>query len=366
MIDILKFFIEISVLILIHEAGHFIVAKRAGVWVEEFGFGLPPRIIGLKRGETLYSLNLLPFGGFVKLHGENDADKVAKPTRAFANLAPGKKIPIIVAGVVMNFLLAIVLFSISYSITGIPKRTADVRVAEVSEGSPAQAAGILSGDIITSIDSENVTSVEAFQEKTESKKGTEVTLMLARSGEAVETKLTPRVQVEEDEGAIGVAITDYETYFPSIWQRPFVGAYYGVKEAIFWGGAVVLGFGSLIVNMLKGIAPVGITGPVGVYALTTQAARYGYLSLINFVGILSVNLAILNIMPFPALDGGRLVFIVFEKVFKKKVSPKIEGYIHMTGMAILLLLIVAVTYSDIKNLIEAGSVKGFIEKAMGG
>ena len=183
----------------------------------------------------------------------------------------------------------------------------------------------------------------------------------------METKnvvLAPRAAPPPGEGPIGVAISSTEIYFSPIWQRPFYGIYYGVKDAVGWGKTVILGLVNIVYQVREGNAPKDFAGPVGIFALTSEAAKVGLLALINFVGILSINLAILNILPFPALDGGRLFFIVIETVFGKRVLPKVEAATHAVGMIILLLLILAITAQDIRKLIEAGSISGFIDNLL--
>ena len=360
-LSVITFIIVLSILVLVHEAGHFFVARKAGVWVEEFGFGIPPRVFGKKIGETIYSINLLPFGGFVRLHGENTEDGVTQKERAFLFKNKRKRTAIILAGVVMNFLLAVASFAIVYSFTGIPRETEDVKVIEVRENSPAASVGILKDEIIRSVDTTSVSSVEQFINLVDEKRGQEITLTIERQGEILEAKVTPRENPPEGEGALGVVISTIETYFPPVWQRPFLGAYYGFKDAIFWGGVVITGFVKLFSDLFGGVVPQDVAGPVGIFALTTEAAKFGILPLINFIGILSVNLAILNVLPFPALDGGRLLFVAIESVFGRKVVPRVEATIHTVGMIILILLIVAITASDIRKLIISGGISGYID-----
>jgi regulator of sigma E protease len=355
--SILIFFAVLSLLVIVHELGHFVVAKKNGIWVEEFGFGLPPRLFGKKVGDTIYSINALPFGGFVRLHGEMTEDGVTKPKRAFINKSLWIKTVVITAGVIMNFLLAIVLFGIVYSFTGIPKELKEVKVLDVATNSPAQIAQIIVGDKIISVDGVNVSNVSEFISKIEDKKGKKVKLELQDRT----ITIIPRANPPANEGPLGVAITDIETYFPPVWQRPFYGAYYGTKEAIYWGKNVIDGFINIFTDLSHGNAPKDVSGPVGVFAITTEVAKTGILSLLNLVGIISVNLAILNIIPFPALDGGRLLFIIIEAIFGKKIAPKFEAIVHAVGMAILLLAILAITIKDIKGLISAGSISGFLD-----
>lgn len=362
--SILVFVIVLSILILVHELGHFFMAKRAGVLVEEFGIGLPPRILGKKIGETIYSINLLPFGGFVRLHGEGGPKTLKKPNRAFINKSKKARAAIITAGVVMNFVLAVFAFGLVYSISGIPKETENVKIVDIRAVSPAQEAGLLVGDVVRKVNDEEVTSVGRFIESVELHKGEEVTLFVEREGVFESIRVTPRQEPPEGEGPLGVAITSVETYFPPLWQRPFIGVYYGFQEALFWGRTVIFGLATLFSQLLSGEVPKDIAGPVGIFAITSQVTQMGGLAVINFVGILSVNLAILNIIPFPALDGGRLAFLALESVIGKKVLPKIEGVVHAVGMVILLTLLLAITIHDIRRLISAGGITGFIDSIL--
>jgi regulator of sigma E protease len=362
--SIIVFIIVLSILVLAHEAGHFFMARRLGVLVEEFGFGLPPRIIGKKIGKTIYSINLFPFGGFVRLHGENTEEDITRPKQAFLNKSKKARAAILTAGVIMNFILAILAFGLVYSFSGIPRETKDVRIADVAPGSPAQVSGLFVGDIVKTIDKVEVSSVDQFIELVGQKKGKKTQVVIERSlnGEksVIKLSLTPRENPPADEGPLGVVISTTEIYFPPIWQRPFIGMYYGFKDALFWGKTIIDGFGKIFTELFAGHTPKDLAGPVGIFAVTSQAAKQGVLTLINFIGILSVNLAILNIIPFPALDGGRLLFVVIETIFGKKILPKVEATIHTIGMIILLTLVLGITAHDIQGLIRAGSLSAFI------
>lgn len=355
----------LSVLILVHELGHFFVAKKNGIWVEEFGIGLPPRIWGKKIKDTIYSINLLPFGGFCRMHGENSTEDIVKPTKSFLGKGKWVRIKVITAGVVMNFILAVIAFAITYSVMGVPKDTGKVKILEVSPSSPAQTAGLLVGDVIDQVEGEKVSAVDSFLGVVSEKKGERLSLTVQRqTGEYFEEKkinLIPRENPPENEGPLGVTISTTEVYFPPVWQRPFVGVFYGFKEAVFWGKNILESLGDLIKGLFGGQVPEGLAGPVGIFAVTSEAAKYGWLSLLNFAGILSVNLAILNILPFPALDGGRLVFVFLESIIGKKILPKIEATVHTIGIIILLSLILLITVQDVRNLIASGSFSGYIE-----
>lgn len=364
LVSILIFLLALSILILVHELGHFLTAKKMGIKVEEFGFGIPPRLIGKKIGETIYSLNWLPFGGFVRLHGENSEADITDPKRAFLNKSKKARTLVVIAGVVMNFILATVAFAIVYSFSGVPKDTGKLKIIDVTAGTPAQVAGIVVGDIVTKIGKDEVTSSDDFIAKTAALKGKktvfEVQRKLNNEISTIKISLTPRENPPAGEGPIGVTISTMEIYYPPVLLRPFYGIYYGFKEAIYWGSAIGTGLWGLISGLFMGVVPKDVSGPVGIFAVTTEAAKSGILTLINFIGILSVNLAILNILPFPALDGGRLLFIGIEAVTKKRVPSKVEGAIHSIGMIILLVLMLAITIGDIRRLITFGGIQGFI------
>jgi regulator of sigma E protease len=363
--SILVFFVVLSILVLAHEFGHYFAAKKAGIWVEEFGFGLPPKLFGIKIGETTFSLNALPFGGFCRLHGESSEEEIIHPRKSFFNRNKRTRISVVIAGVVMNILLAIVAFGIVYSFSGIPRETNKIKIVDVTTGSPAQVGGILIGDIVKSIDKQAVSTNDEFIKLVDAKKGKKITLEIERTqqGEEIIKKitLTPRESPPVDEGPLGVVITSIELWYPPAWQRPFVGVYYGTKDALFWGKTVVLGFYDIFVKLFKGVAPKEVSGPVGIFAITTQVAKDGILSIINLIGILSINLAVLNIIPFPALDGGRLLFIGIEGVIGKKIIPKVERTINMIGMILLLVMLAIISLKDIINLIRAGSISKFVE-----
>lgn len=363
-ISILIFLIVLSILVLVHELGHFIMARRAGIWVEEFGFGIPPKLFGIKIGETVYSINLLPFGGFVKLHGEMEEESITYPERAFINKNKKTRLKILLAGVVMNFILAVAAFAVVYSFTGIPKETDDVKIVDITTGSPAQISGWVAGDIVRTVDKQKITTISQFVDLIEQEKGKKVEIEIARNGETKKYIITPRENPPGDEGPLGVVITTTEIYYPPILARPFVGIYYGFKEALFWGKTVILGFVTIFADLFGGRIPKDLAGPVGIFAITSQAAKLGILAVINFIGILSVNLAILNVLPFPALDGGRILFVFIEKAIGRKVLPQVESTIHTIGMIILLAALLAITAHDIQRLIAAGSISGFINSVL--
>lgn len=352
---ILVFFIIFSLLVLVHELGHFLVAKRAGIKVEEFGFGYPPRVISVKYGETIYSLNLLPFGGFVRLYGEERmTGKEGKFKRAFFNQSKRVRISVLLAGVIANFFLGLFCFIFIYSQIGIPTETSKVIIAGVSPGSPAEKAGIKADDQIMALNGNDEIFLNNFTEMVKQRAGEEISMRVKRkTANGVEEKefyLTPRIKPPEGEGAIGVAVTNIEMVVYKNWKMPFLAIYMGVKEALGWAEMIFLSLITMIRKLFVGQLPQDVSGPIGIYQLTSRVSKQGFLVTLQFLAILSINLAILNIMPLPALDGGRILFVVLEKVIGRKIKPKIEQYVNIAGMVFLLGLMILVTVNDLTRL----------------
>ncbi|HLE48481.1 MAG TPA: M50 family metallopeptidase [Patescibacteria group bacterium] len=366
--SILTFIIVLSILVLVHEFGHYIVAKKSGILVEEFGLGLPfaPKIFGKKIGETTYSIYPVLFGGFVRLHGELTEDGVTDHKRAFINQKSFTKVKVITAGVIMNLILGIVCFSIIYSVQGIPKPGNNVTIIDVAPGTPASDAQLPKNSIVKKVNYVEVTSEKLFIEEVAKFKGSEISLTLLpeNSEESKVFKITPRSEYPEGQGPLGIVIsTPYETYFPPIWQRPFLGVYYGFQEAFFWGSSIALSLFELIKNLFSGIVPKGLAGPAGLYVITDETRKAGILPLISLLGVVSINLAILNILPIPALDGGRLLFILIEKLFGRKIVPKVEAAIHGVAMVILVGLMVLVTIKEVITIRRVG-FSGYLNEVM--
>ncbi len=366
---LIKTIVAFSTLILAHEFGHFIVAKKSGVWVEEFGFGLPPRLGAKKIGETIYSINLLPIGGFVRLHGETQDGKPSYPKYAFINKSKKKRVAISLAGILANFVLAVCLFAILYSFQGLAKDER-VKIVEVVSNSPAAEAGFEKEDQIFAVNDNEVLNVASFQEITALKKGQELQVFIKRQEEGgLKQKtllVTPRVDHPADQGPLGVVVAPLRTYvyYPPLWQRPFIGVYYGFKDALFLSQAIVVGLFGLAGEVSQAQIPEEVVGPFGILALFAYVAKLGLLPLINFTGVFSVNLAILNLVPFPPLDGSRVLFIGVERALGKKILPKIESGAHIAGMIVLIALMLALTGREIPKLLKAGSISSFAESIL--
>ena len=363
-ITAIAFIVILSILVLVHELGHFLFAKKFGVKVEEFGFGFPPRVFGKRVGETLYSINLLPIGGFVKLYGEDSAGggSVRRTTnnkpitdvkRAFYARPAWQRATIVLAGVIMNFLLAVVLISYLFSAHGVAVPTENIRVVEVVSNSPAEASGLKKGDEIITIDGKRIVKTEDFAKIARTKAGQPVKLKLLRSGKEFIVSITPRKEVPEEQGPIGVAISNIEVKKYPWYSAPF----FGTLEAIKFSFMILQGLSEMVVNLIiYGKTPTGVAGPVGVAQLTGQAVSYGVIATLWFVALLSLNLAVVNVLPIPALDGGRLFFILIELATRKKISPRYEAMAHAIGLAILLLLILFITFFDIVRVISGQSL----------
>lgn len=356
MVTVIVFFLVLSLLVIIHELGHFAAAKLQGIKVEEFGFGIPPRIFGVRYGETLYSINALPFGGFVKVFGEEEAQLEGRQLtdeekkRSFVHKSYPGKIAVLVAGVLLNFILGWVI--VSYLFTqGVPVPTDRVVIQEVVENSPASNAGLKAGDEITQITTpDGVVEVDASEDISSTARtyaGEIITLTVARDSGQVNYALIPRKDPPEGQGSLGVLITNYEIKKYSIVEAPVLGLVESAKIT----GIIARELGKLFVTLITFNKPeADIAGPVGIAQLTGQAAQQGLQSLLQLIGLLSLNLAVINILPFPALDGGRLAFVLYEWGTGRKINPKIEQRLNFIGFAFLIGVLILVTINDIIKL----------------
>ena len=349
LITIVSFIGVLIVLVLAHELGHFVTARASGVRVEEFGIGFPPRLFSIKRGETRYSLNAVPLGGFVKMAGEEDPNVPG----SLAGKSTGIRVLVLASGSLMNALLPILLFSIAFMI---PHNvvSGQVMVEEVAAGSPSARAGIEAGDVVLKIDGNQVRNIGELHRYIQLKLGQEVDITVKHSDSTTETvQVIPRWEPPEGQGATGVRV---KVSNPSIVRQhyPFWKAIpMGVGECI---ETFVL-FKNVIIGMIIGAVPIILAGPVGIAQITGEVAKAGLSPLLEFAAFFSINLAIINIFPLPALDGGRIVFVLLEWVRRgKRVPPKTEGLVHLIGFAMLITAALLITYQDILRIISGESL----------
>lgn len=351
----------ISLLILAHEWGHFYSARVFGVKVEEFGIGFsgaefgfrfPPKLWVFLKNGVKYTINPLPFGGFVKIFGEHGEDE--KDPASFASRKIWQRALIIGAGVVMNFLLAWVFFS-GGAFFGVPQLADDsqgpVSIIGVEPQSPAENAGLKFGDTILELRSADlslrVESEDDVRDFIQAYRGEEITLFLKRGSRVLEIKAIPRGHTPEGVGPLGISLGRLELYRVPWYWAPIEGVRTLWRSTV----AVLFGFGSLIAELVtSGKTSADISGPVGIFFFADDTKNLGLAYFMQFIGILSVNLAILNVLPIPALDGGRLFFLLIEKIKGKKVSQHTENVIHSLGFIALIFLMVLVTYKDIARL----------------
>lgn len=391
LLTLIIFIIVLSVLVLIHEAGHFFSARKLGIRVEEFGFGFPPRVFGIKRGDTIYSINALPIGGFVKLYGEDEAGggsiastKVSGLTdkdlkEAFFARPAWQRAWVIFAGVVMNVILAFIIFYVFLFISGFKTTlplladysfhnvnqtnydvsARDVAIASIAPNSPADKAHMVAPLVVTEVDGKQVTNRDAFIKYIDSHKGKPVTISWKeiQSGQSVTKTITPRLHPPKDEGSLGVAFVPFaELSYSTPVQKIFSGVTYSYDFLAYT--FVVMEKIIAISIQTHNAAPVSqtVSGPVGIFVVVEQVLQLDHLkeevlAMLSLVGALSLSLAFFNVLPIPALDGGRLFFVLIELVTRHKVNPKFEAAAHAVGLVFLLGLLLLITVVDISKLL---------------
>ncbi len=362
LITFIAFAFILGLLIFIHELGHFLTAKRSGIKVEEFAFGFPPRLFAIKKGDTEYALNLLPFGGYVKMLGEDDDATVSekKSSRSFAHQDGWIRARVVVAGVVMNILFAWVLMSLGFMIGTTPpvskpeaiphaKISSKTIVTMIKAGSAAEKAGLKTADQITTLNDQSITTAQQAADYVKSQPGKPITMTIVRNGQ--ELKLSGQLGevVSPTEGPLGAGLADDQKVRLPIWWAPI----YAVWETLKAFGMIFVGILGFFKQLFAARQiPAEAAGPVGIFYLTGDIIHLGLAAVLNFMTILSLNLAAINILPIPALDGGRLLFILLEKLNrgKKVLNQQIENWAHMIGFALLIILILVITYHDILRL----------------
>lgn len=343
-------------LVFVHELGHFVAARRAGVEVHEFGFGFPPKLIGKKVGRTEYSINWIPLGGFVRLKGENLTDKAPG---SFGAASFSNKTKILFAGVTMNALVALLIL-VGLAWTGLPPiiqnqfsfgqpqyvQDKQLMAVAVADDSPAQKAGIERGDMILSGDGQRFVAETELLAFTKSHAGQKATFEVESDGRISVIEVELR-QPDSGQGALGV--TPFQTYKQ---QYGFID---GIVTAVGITGQLVIGtlsaFGNLVAGLVtKGQMSEQVAGPVGIVALLSNVLDFGLVYVLVFVVSISISLAVINALPLPALDGGRWLMAAAQKLTKRQLSERTEGLVHTVGFVALMLLMVVITYFDIERI----------------
>lgn len=347
---IILFIIVLLVTVLVHEWGHFIAAKKSGMTVEEFGFGIPPRLWSFKKGETRYSINALPFGGFVKIAGENGLDDTIPHDRQFESKSWWKQSIVLVAGVVCNILLAIVLLTVSYSL-GTPtlSDTGTPTVLNVSKGSPIDQSGIAIGDTITSIKKYDV---EIVPINTDSLKkaiaNSTDPFVITYTHNEKEFVATVSPKKEGVNTTLGISVEKVKLERTSI-PKAFLQS---IKQTISITVSIFKTVGTLLNNLITGTKQSQeLIGPIGLATEIKHASAIGFGYLLAFTAMISINLAVINILPFPALDGGRLIIVLLERIMRRKFSKTVIGVIHASGFLLLIGLMIFLSIGDIGRLL---------------
>ena len=374
MTTVLIFLGVLTTLILVHELGHFLTAKAYGVKVLEFGLGFPPRLFSIRKGETIYSLNVIPLGGFVRLLGEQDSTD----PRSLASRGIIPRIIILSAGAFMNVLLPLVIFTV---LLVIPYKVVEgrVQIIEVVPNSPASQSGLRGGDFVDRVDGIAIKNISQLSQRIHLNLGEDIRWDITRekyrmtgnvgSGgdpgltprmapietKAITTYLKPRWKPPEGEGNVGVVISTTSprlvTQSEPIWEA--------IPHAVRKVLETLKLFRNEILGLIIGSQKAQFAGPVGIAQVSGEVARAGLAPLLELTALLSLNLAIINILPIPALDGGRLIFVVLEWVRRgKRIRPEREGLVHLVGFVVLVSIIIVITYFDVLRIVRGESLLG--------
>jgi regulator of sigma E protease len=370
--SIIIFLVVLIVLILVHELGHFLVAKACGVRVDEFGLGFPPKIFGVKCGETTYSINWIPFGGFVKIFGEDPNEESisgSSASRSLVNKPKWIQALVLVAGVAFNVVFAWLLISFGF-MSGLPTSVsaypnihfadAKVVITNVLPGSPADKAHLKSGDAIVSMTTgANITArvlnidpanadVSAVQKFISESVDQSITIEIAEGDIKNKIVVTPLAGIVEGKAALGIGLDTIGVLRLPVHQALYQGA------LLTWDltKAVTVGLVTFFKNIFIAKADLAqVTGPIGIVGLVGDAVHLGFIYLLSFTAFISINLAVINLLPFPALDGGRILFVIIEAIKRSPIKPKVANTLNTIGFSLLILLMLVITFHDIFKMI---------------
>lgn len=326
---ILVAFIVFGLLVVFHELGHFAVAKFVGIKVHEFAIGMGPRFLKVKKGETEYSLRILPVGGYVKMEGEDEASTDAG---SFNNKPIWARMAVLIAGPFMNFVLAILLFSMIFYSLGFPTTIID----RVTPGFPAEQVGLRPGDQIKNINGENITNWDQIVRMINGSKEQELSITLLREGVEKQFRVTPVINRETNQAIIGITPAS---------EKSLIKSFTTSIDRMFF---IMGGMMEFLANLFGGKASTeDVVGPVGIIHLVGEAAKTSIYNVMSLAALISINLGIVNLIPIPALDGGRLLFLLFEGISGRPIDPEKEGFIHLVGFVLLMVLMLFIAYKDI-------------------
>ncbi len=340
---ILVALLVLGVLIFVHELGHFIVAKLSGMPVDEFSLGFGPAIVSRQWGETRYSLRILPLGGYNKIAGMESNDD--RPN-GFTHKPLAARIGVILAGSLSNLVFAVLIFVILFSVMGTPTASNANLIGDIMPKSPAEHAGLQPGDRIAMIDGRQTSTWDDVASDIHSQGARPVTLLIERQGQDFSLVITPEYDPSSKSSLIGIVPT-------TVWLKQGIipGMQSGLQESYDWSAQIVQ---SLVQLFTGKVQMQDISGPVGIVKTLGDTAREGLRYLLILTGILGINLAIINLLPIPALDGSRLVFLLLEGVRGKPINPEKENIIHLVGFAVIMCLVLMITYNDIIRLFSGG------------
>ncbi len=329
MLTFISFIFVFGLLVFFHEFGHFSLAKLNGIKVHEFALGMGPKLLKYKSKETEYSIRILPIGGFVKMEGE---DEDSKEEGSFSTKSPLQRISVIAAGPLMNILLAIILFFVIAINIGLPVNV----ISQVTEDSPADLAGLKPGDKIVRVNNNKIENWDQLVQSISQSNTEDLEIVTVRNNDEQTIIIKPIIDEQTNNRIIGIA-PQFDKSFKSAME-------FSTQRV----AAIAKGITGFLVSLIKGKASAGeVVGPIGMVHFVGEAAKISIYSLLSLAAIISVNLAIINILPFPALDGGRLIFILIELVKGSPIDPEKEGFVHFVGFVVLLALMVFVIYKDI-------------------
>lgn len=346
MITILAFIFVISLLILVHEFGHFIMARLFRVKVLSFALGYGPKIWATRRGDTEFSIRILPLGGYVRMAGmegnpiEGYEEIEVSPDERFDRKPLWQRSLIVVAGPMMNFLLTVFLVSLVFGIAGAP--TGNLLVSEVIPGGPAERAGIQKNDVLIAINGKPIKDLEEAVKIISSSGGKTITVTVRRDTQELNFNVTPEWNEAEQRALIKVVFGRENQKL-----NPFQALFRGTQTAVNWFVLSVVG----LLYTILGKIPFEATGPLGIAQMAGQAASFGFLNLLLFAAVISVFLSIFNLIPIPVLDGGHLLLFLYEKIRKKPLEPEKVGFVYFIGIVFIFLLAIFVTYQDVMRMV---------------